>query len=85
MAACCLLMWVRPAVVVLINCCCPLLQVKAEAKRRALNMKFHGAKDHLDKSMHEYKVSAARLVQHQHRYVAVPGLHSPLAVDAAAV
>eukprot|EP00891_Asterochloris_glomerata_P002161 jgi/Astpho2/2161/e_gw1.00040.194.1_t len=30
--------------------------VKAEAKRRALNMKFHGAKDHLDQSMHEYKV-----------------------------
>lgn len=35
--------------------------MKAEAKRRALNMKFHGAKDHLDQSMHEYKVRAARL------------------------
>ena len=57
------------------------LQVKAEAKRRALKMKFHGAKDHLDKSMHEYKVCAARLGT----VVWNPGLQGPLAVLAAAV
>ncbi len=34
-----------------------MLQVKAASKKKDLNLKFHGAKDHLDDSMHEYKVS----------------------------
>ena len=32
------------------------LQVKAASKKRDLKLKFHGAVDHLDDSMHEYKV-----------------------------
>ena len=35
------------------------MQVKAASKRKALNLQFHGAKDHLDASMHEYKVQSA--------------------------
>ena len=34
-----------------------MLQVKAASRKKDLNLKFHGAKDHLDDSMHEYKVS----------------------------
>jgi hypothetical protein len=37
-----------------------MLQVKAASKKKDLNLKFHGAKDHLDDSMHEYKVSLLR-------------------------
>ena len=33
-----------------------LLQVKAASKKKDLKLKFHGAVDHLDDSMHEYKV-----------------------------
>ena len=32
------------------------LQVKQEAAQRKLALQFHGAKDHLDTSMHEYQV-----------------------------
>jgi hypothetical protein len=32
--------------------------VKQEAGRRKLDLTFHGARDHLDESMHEYKVHA---------------------------
>lgn len=31
-------------------------QVKSEAANRRLNLRFHGAKDHLDSTMHEYQV-----------------------------
>ena len=30
--------------------------MKAASKRKDLKLKFHGAVDHLDDSMHEYKV-----------------------------
>lgn len=30
--------------------------VRQEAAQRRLGLRFHGAKDHLDKSMHEYQV-----------------------------
>lgn len=30
--------------------------VRQEAQQRSLGLRFHGAKDHLDKSMHEYQV-----------------------------
>lgn len=30
--------------------------VRQEAQQRCLGLRFHGAKDHLDKSMHEYQV-----------------------------
>lgn len=30
--------------------------VRQEAEQRRLGLRFHGAKDHLDKSMHEYQV-----------------------------
>ncbi len=33
-----------------------MLQVKASSQKKDLKLKFHGAKDHLDDSMHEYKV-----------------------------
>lgn len=33
-----------------------MLQVKEEAAQRELKMTFHGAKDHLDESMHDYMV-----------------------------
>ena len=33
-----------------------MLQVRAEAAQRHLPLRFHGAKDHLDASMHEYQV-----------------------------
>ena len=32
--------------------------VAAEAAQRRLGLRFHGAKDHLDRSMHEYQVGA---------------------------
>lgn len=35
---------------------CARAQVKQEAAQRHLGLRFHGAKDHLDASMHEYQV-----------------------------
>lgn len=35
------------------------LQVKAASKKKDLKLKFHGAVDHLDDSMHEYKVGCS--------------------------
>ena len=35
------------------SCCC--LQLRASATKRRLDLEFHGARDHLDASMHEYR------------------------------
>ena len=32
------------------------LQMKSFAKKHRLDMTFHGGRDHLDKSMHDYRV-----------------------------
>lgn len=58
----------------MLSCCRTWLQVKAASKRKDLKLKFHGAVDHLDDSMHEYKV---RVHCDMHYQAAVCCCHTP--------